>query len=100
VVRARDVLGKFTFVLHDVSEPQPSQAGARYLTEDWTRRHAAGPLELPAVLDLVPGRSPHAAEAVDVGMGGRPPHPQRCKRYQQKRAAGHAGPDVGALSPT
>jgi len=46
VVRARDVLGKFTFVpLHDVNEPRPSQAGDRYLTEDWTRRHAAGPLE-------------------------------------------------------
>ena len=46
VVRARDVLGKFTFVpLHDVNEHRPSQAGERYLTDDWARRHAAGPLE-------------------------------------------------------
>jgi hypothetical protein len=46
VVRARDVLGKFTFVpQHDINEHRPSQAGDRYLTEDWTRRQAAGPLE-------------------------------------------------------
>ena len=46
VVRARDVLGKFTFVpARDVNEHRPSQAGDRYLTEDWTRRQAAGPLE-------------------------------------------------------
>ncbi|MGE0592097.1 MAG: hypothetical protein AB7G23_12400 [Vicinamibacterales bacterium] len=46
VVRARDVLGKFTFVpAHDVNEHRPLQAGARYLTEDWTRRQATGPLE-------------------------------------------------------
>jgi|SRR5688572_3642522 hypothetical protein len=46
VVRARDVLGKFTFVpVHDVNEHRPSQAGDRYLTEDWTRRLAAGPFE-------------------------------------------------------
>jgi hypothetical protein len=46
VVRARDVLGKFTFVpVNDVNEQRPSQAGDHYLTDDWTQRQAAGPLE-------------------------------------------------------
>jgi hypothetical protein len=46
VVRARDVLGKFTFVpVQDVNDDRPSTAGPRYLTEDWTRRQQAGPLE-------------------------------------------------------
>ena len=46
VVRARDVLGKFTFVpVHDVNQHRPSEADARYLTADWTRRQAAGPIE-------------------------------------------------------
>src|SRR5688572_23854231 len=46
VVRARDVLGKFTFVpTADVNEHRPSSAGAHYLTEDWTRRQQTGPLE-------------------------------------------------------
>ena len=46
VVRARDVLGKFTFVPQtDVNEARPSTAGAKYLTEDWTRRQQQGALE-------------------------------------------------------
>jgi hypothetical protein len=46
VVRARDVLGKFTFVpAVDVNEHRPASAGPHYLTEDWTRRQQAGPLE-------------------------------------------------------
>jgi hypothetical protein len=46
VVRARDVLGKFTFVpTVDVNEHRPATAGARYLTEDWTQRQQAAPIE-------------------------------------------------------
>ena len=46
VVRARDVLGKFTFVPPaDVNGPRPASAGAHYLTEDWTHRQQASPLE-------------------------------------------------------
>lgn len=46
VVRARDVLGKFTFVpLADVNAARPAGAGADYLSADWRTRQAAGPLE-------------------------------------------------------
>jgi hypothetical protein len=46
VVRARDVLGKFTFVPRaDVNGPRPATAGEHYLTEDWTARQQSGPLE-------------------------------------------------------
>jgi len=46
VVRARDVLGKFTFVpVNDVNGHRPDGAGDHYLTEDWARRHGAGPIE-------------------------------------------------------
>lgn len=46
VVRARDVLGKFTFVPSaDVNGPRPATAGEHYLTEDWTQRQQRGPLE-------------------------------------------------------
>ena len=46
VVRARDVLGKFTFVpLHDVNASRPASAGNKYLSEDWRARQAAGALE-------------------------------------------------------
>ena len=46
VVRARDVLGKFTFVPSvDLNGPRPATAGEHYLTEDWTNRQQSGPLE-------------------------------------------------------
>jgi catalase len=46
VVRARDVLGKFTFVpVTEVNEHRPASAGEHYLTDDWLQRHAAGPLD-------------------------------------------------------
>jgi hypothetical protein len=46
VVRARDVLGKFTFA--PVAEPPAghgSSRGPRHLTDDWRDRQSAGPLE-------------------------------------------------------
>jgi hypothetical protein len=46
VVRARDVLGKFTFVpVSDENAHRPATAGEHYLTEDWTRRQQAASLE-------------------------------------------------------
>src|SRR5688572_3114538 len=46
VVRARDVLGKFTFVpVNDVNGHRPDGAGDHYLTDDWARRHGAGAIE-------------------------------------------------------
>jgi hypothetical protein len=46
VVRARDVLGKFTFVpVDDVNEHRPPSAGRTYLSADWRERQAAGALE-------------------------------------------------------
>jgi len=46
VVRARHVLGKFTFVpVRDENVPRPASAGAHYLTEDWSRRQQMGPIE-------------------------------------------------------
>lgn len=45
VVRARDVLGKFTFVpIDDVNAPRPAGARADYLSTDWRERQAAGAL--------------------------------------------------------
>ena len=46
VVRARDVLGKFTFVpVRDENAPRPASAGEHYLTEDWARRQRTGSIE-------------------------------------------------------
>ena len=46
VVRARDVLGKFTFVpAHEVNAHRPLSAGTNYLSADWRARQAAGALE-------------------------------------------------------
>ncbi len=46
VVRARDVLGKFTFVpTHDVNVKRPASAGKNYLSVDWRTRQAASALE-------------------------------------------------------
>ena len=46
VVRARDVLGKFTFVpVADENRHRPDGAGEHYLTDDWTRRQQGGPLK-------------------------------------------------------
>ena len=46
VVRARDVLGKFTFVpVRDENAPRPASTGEHYLTEDWSRRQRTGPIE-------------------------------------------------------
>jgi hypothetical protein len=46
VVRARDVLGKFTFVpTHDVNAQRPASAGRHYLSVDWRDRQAATALE-------------------------------------------------------
>lgn len=46
VVRARHVLGKFTFVPSaDLNGPRPATAGEHYLTQDWTNRQQSGPLE-------------------------------------------------------
>jgi hypothetical protein len=45
VVRARDVLGKFTFVpAEDVNVQRPASAGRNYLSLDWRARQAAGAL--------------------------------------------------------
>ena len=46
VVRARDVLGKFTFVpTHEVNAQRPASAGRNYLSVDWRARQAARALE-------------------------------------------------------
>ena len=46
VVRARDVLGKFTFVpAHEVNTHRPASAGKNYLSADWRARQAASGLE-------------------------------------------------------
>ena len=46
VVRARDVLGKFTFVpQHEVNAQRPASAGKNYLSDDWRDRQAASALE-------------------------------------------------------
>jgi hypothetical protein len=45
VVRARQTLGKFTFVpVEDVNGPRGASAGKDYLTHDWRERQRAGPL--------------------------------------------------------
>ena len=46
IVRARDVLGKFTFVPTGDVRPRPGAThGATHLTDDWRARQGAGPLE-------------------------------------------------------
>ena len=46
VLRARDVLGKFTFVpQRDVNVKRPASAGSNYLSADWRNRQAASALE-------------------------------------------------------
>jgi hypothetical protein len=46
VVRARDVLGKFTFVpTHEVNAQRPASAGRNYLSADWRARQAASALQ-------------------------------------------------------
>ncbi len=46
IVRARDVLGKFTFVpAGDVRTRPGATRGATHLTDDWRARQGAGPLE-------------------------------------------------------
>ncbi len=46
IVRARDVLGKFTFVpIAETSTGHDPARGPRYLSEDWRARQSAGPLE-------------------------------------------------------
>lgn len=45
IVRARDVLGKFTFVpTTDVSGETSGPRGPKHLTNDWSTRQSAGPL--------------------------------------------------------
>ena len=45
IVRARDVLGKFTFVPTVEAAPSPRAGrGPSYFTDDWKRRQSAGPL--------------------------------------------------------
>jgi hypothetical protein len=47
VLRARDVLGKFTFVpQRDVNVKRPASAGSNYLSADWRNRQTASALEL------------------------------------------------------
>lgn len=46
IVRARDVLGKFTFVPAGDAGPRPGATrGPTHLTQDWRARQSAGPLE-------------------------------------------------------
>ena len=44
IVRARDTLGKFTFIPTDPPEQTTFGRGARVFTDDWRTRTAAGPL--------------------------------------------------------
>jgi hypothetical protein len=76
VVRARDVLGKFTFVpAADVNEHRPDGAGDHYLTEDWTRRHAAGPLAFG--LYWIPFLDEAATPLEDLTRGWKEDHRSR-----------------------
>ena len=73
VVRARDVLGKFTFVpAADVNQHRPETAGAHYLTEDWTRRQQGGPLEFR--LYWIPFISEERTPLVDLTRGWAEDH--------------------------
>ena len=72
-MRARDVLGKFTFVpAADVNEHRPDGAGDHYLTEDWTHRHAAGPLEFG--LYWIPFLDEAATPLEDLTRGWKEDH--------------------------
>ena len=65
VVRARDVLGKFTFVpQHDVNVKRPASAGKNYLSVDWRNRQAAGALEFR--LYWIPFLSEHETPLKDL----------------------------------
>ena len=46
IVRARDVLGKFTFApTVDIADGHPPNRSARYFTEEWRARQQAGPID-------------------------------------------------------
>jgi hypothetical protein len=65
VVRARDVLGKFTFVpAQDVNVQRPASAGKNYLSLDWQARQAAGALEFR--LYWIPFLSEHDTPLKDL----------------------------------
>ncbi len=65
VVRARDVLGKFTFVPTVPVAANPGAGrGPRHLTEDWRARQSAGPLEFS--LQWIPFVSDHDTPLDDL----------------------------------
>ena len=68
MVRARDVLGKFTFVpLHDVNEHRPSTGRRPLPDRGLDAPAAAGPLEFRLYWIPFLGRSAHAAEDLTRG---------------------------------
>ena len=73
VVRARDVLGKFTFVpVTDENRHRPDDAGEHYLTEDWTHRQQGGSLEFR--LYWIPFISEDKTPLVDLTRGWAEDH--------------------------
>jgi hypothetical protein len=76
VVRARNLLGKFTFVpVNDVNGHRPDGAGGHYLTEDWARRQAAGPIEFR--LYWIPFLDEAATPLADLTRGWKEDHRTR-----------------------
>ena len=68
VVRARDVLGKFTFVpMHEVNAQRPASAGKNYLSVDWRARQAASALEFR--LYWIPFLNEHDTPLKDLTQG-------------------------------
>jgi hypothetical protein len=73
IVRARDVLGKFTFVPTDnVNGPRGVSPGETYLSDDWKRRQAAGALEFD--LYWIPFLSEEDTPLVDLMHPWREDH--------------------------
>src|SRR6202008_157847 len=65
VVRARDVLGKFTFVpIAGTATGDDAARGPRDLSEDWRARQSAGPLEFR--LEWIPFLSERETPLIDL----------------------------------
>ena len=68
IVRARDVLGKFTFVPTTDVSPVASR-GSTVFTDDWRARQSAGDLALRTAVDPVCRRATDAGHEPDPRLG-------------------------------
>jgi len=83
VVRARDVLGKCTFVpVTEANGPRPAGAGEHYLTDDWSRRQQGGPLEFRLYWVPLHRRIVDAAAGPDARMGRESSRARRTVSFQ------------------